>query len=241
MAYRSAASGVMTFGLAKMPVKLFVSSSKESISFKKITPDGNTVKQRTFDSKIGNEIDMSCCDFGYEVEKDKFVIFTKEEYDALDSNGTNLAIEQFVPEETVDSVYVNESYYIKPDLGGEAVFQALAANLKKNSLCAIGRWHGKKDTLIQIRPYKNGLMLHTLYYSNEVRDYDNTTPRKAASEEDVAMVNRLVDDMKRVRFDPKKYENLYTKKVLEAVDNKRAESYVDDKPDLVKSFEEWLR
>jgi non-homologous end joining protein Ku len=127
MAQRSAAKGILTFGTARMPIKLFVSSSKETIKFKRLTADGNITKDKATDAKNEKEVDVSCCLFGYAVGQDEYVAFTKEERDALAGNDEQMVIENFVPEETVDSVHVEESYYVKPDLGGEAVFQALAA------------------------------------------------------------------------------------------------------------------
>lgn len=225
MAARAAAKGAITFGLVRVPVKMFTAADDEGVSFRNITPEGNPIKQKYVDPVSGNEYTYSQCDKGYEIEKGQYVLFSKEELQALDADPAgkgNVAVDCFVPEESVDSVHVEKTYYLKPDTGGDAAFKLLAEALDRNNLCVIGMWTSRgKEKLVQVRPYKGGMVLHCLYYSHEVRDYDDNCANIAIGNIEAQMADQLISSLTKPAFNPKDYRDLYTERVMEAVDKKR--------------------
>lgn len=225
MAARAAATGAITFGLVRVPVKMYTAADDEGVSFRNITPEGNPIRQKYVDPVSGNEYTYAQCDKGYEVEKGQYVLFSKEELQALDADPAgkgNVAVDCFVPEETVDSVHVEKTYYLKPDKGGDAAFKLLSEALDRNDLCVIGSWTSRgKEKLVQVRPYKGGMILHCLYYSNEVRDYDDNCANIAISDIEANMADQLISGLTKPAFDPKNYRDLYTQRVMEAVEKKR--------------------
>lgn len=225
MAARAAASGAITFGLVRVPVKFYTSASDESVSFKTITPNGNTVNQRIFDSVTGEQVDSKDCFKGYEYEKGKFVTFTHEELQSLDADPSgkgNIAVDCFVPEETIDPIYVEKTYYLKPDKGGDAAFQLISNAMSKKHLSIVGMWTSRgKEKLVQVRPYKGGLMLHVLFYSNEVRDYEDNCAKMNISPAEEQLADQLIANMTQSQFDSKKYHDQYSDRVLQAAEQKR--------------------
>ena len=226
MAARASASGAITFGLVRVPVKMYTAASTESISFKTISPEGNPIRQKLVDSVSGTEYTQAQCSKGYEVEKNQYVVFSKEEVQKLEADAAgkgNVAVSCFVPEETVDFVHVEKSYYLKPDKGGDAAFKLIAGALARNNLCVIGSWTNRgKEHLVQVRPYKGGMILHTLYYSNEVRDYDDNCANIQISGVEEVMADQLIKSLTKPAFDPKLYRDHYTDRVMEAVETKRS-------------------
>jgi DNA end-binding protein Ku len=77
-----------------------------------------------------------------------------------------------VPLESVDPVYFENSYYLAPDKGGEKPYRLLADALEKMKRVAVAQLVSSgKEQLVLIRAYQNGLIMHTAYYADEVRDF----------------------------------------------------------------------
>lgn len=224
MSARAAASGSISFGMVSVPVKFYTSASNEAVSFRMITPNGNPIKQKYIDPIDGKEYAFADCKKGYEVEPGKFVIFSQEEIKALESGGAKgcCSIEQFVPIDSVDLVQVESSYYLKPDKGGDKAFKLLASAMEAKSAAAVGQWTNRgKDHLVVIRPYKGGMILHTLYYKNEVRDYEDNCAVLPISDAERQMTGQLIDMLSVAAFDPSQYHDGFTSRVMAAVEAKR--------------------
>jgi len=175
MAARAISSGTISFGLVSIPVKLYTAASSEQVSFnmlhKKCT---GRVKQQYFcptDNEIVERTDMVK---GYEYARNQYVVFTEEELKALEAErSSNLEITEFVALESVDLVHVEKSYYLGPDKGGDKAYRLLSESMTKTGRAAVGRWSARgKEQLVLIRAYgQDGLILHQLYYANEVRSF----------------------------------------------------------------------
>lgn len=224
MSARAAASGSISFGMVSVPVKFYTAASNETVSFRMITPNGNPLKQKYIDPVDGQEYAFKDCKKGYEVEPDKFVIFSPDEIKALESGGAKgcCSIEQFVPIDSVDLVQVESSYYLKPDKGGDKAFKLLAGAMESKSSAAVGQWTNRgKDHLVVIRPYKGGMILHTLYYKNEVRDYEDNCAVLPISDAERQLACQLVDMLSVPSFDPSQFHDQFSARVIEAVEKKR--------------------
>lgn len=224
MSARSVGSCVISFLMLNIPVKLYTSASSEGVKFRMITPDGNPIKQKYYDPVTEKEYSFAECNKGYEFSKNQFVIFSKEEMKALDAeNNSVLDVKEFVPLDTIDMVSVENSYYLEPDKGGDKGFKLIANTMAKTNLVAIGQWVSRgKENLIMVRPYKGGLILHTLYYSNEVRAYEDKCATMKFTEAETNMATELVTKFASKTFDDKKYRDEYTDRVLAAVEEKKS-------------------
>lgn len=225
MAARATATGSISFGLVSVPVKYYKAASAESVRFRMITPKGNPIKQKYVDPIDGEEYAQADCKKGYEYEKGKFIFFSPEELKALESGGTKgcVEIEHFVPIDSIDPVQIEASYYIKPDKGGDKAFKLLSLALEGKQKVAIGQWtRGGRDHLVVIRPYKGGMILHTLFYKNEVRDYDDNAAILPISDVEKDLAGKLIDQLTVAAFNPDHYYDKYTQRVMEAVEKKKA-------------------
>src|SRR5689334_4516948 len=110
---------------------------------------------------------------GYEYARGQFVLFTEEELKALNPEPTNaIDIAEFVPEEKVDPVYFEKSYYLGPDKGGDRPYRLLAEAMRETGRAALARYRARgKDYLVLLRPFEKGLVLQQLRYADEVRDF----------------------------------------------------------------------
>jgi DNA end-binding protein Ku len=107
----------------------------------------------------------------FELEKDRYVVFEQREIAALrPRTSSELAIDEFVRLAEIDPVFFETSYYVEPDAGGEKPYTLLFAALSDSGYAALGTFamHGREHAAV-IRPGRRGLILHTLFYANEVR------------------------------------------------------------------------
>jgi DNA end-binding protein Ku len=117
-----------------------------------------------------------------------------------------------VPLESVDPVYFESTYYLGPDTGGEKPYRLLSDALEAKKRVAVAQLVSRgKEKLVLIRAYQKGLVMHTAYYANEVRDFGQI-PKGESVELDkqelqlaLALIERLSSD----RFRPDKYKDEY--------------------------------
>ena len=76
-------------------------------------------------------------------------------------------------------MYFEDSYYLGAGEGGEKPYRLLADALSKSKRAAIAQLVSRgKEQLVLIRPYENGLIMHSLYYANEVRNFADIAKRR---------------------------------------------------------------
>ncbi len=163
---------------------------------------------------------------GYEYAKDQYVVFNEEELDSLEAPKSNsLEILEFVPLQTVDLLYVAKTYYLGPDKGGDKAYKLLADSMTRTQKIAVGRFSTRgKEQLVLLRPYRDGLVLHYVYYANEVRAFEevDTGAKVTFSPVEAELADKLIDQLTTDRFHPERYRDTYTDRVREAIDQKVA-------------------
>lgn len=237
---RAFASATISFGLVTVPVKVFAATSTNALSFNLITKAGNRVKQKLVDTVTNEETPQTECLKGYEYAKDQFVTFTADELKALESTGTDktMAIQEFVDVVSVDSLYVEKSYFLGPDKGGDRGYTLLSVMMAKLGKVAIAQWTNRnRDHLVVIRPYENGLMLQQCFYEDEVRDFAGIeiAAGSALTKPEETIAEQLIKVLSTGSFDPAKYEDRYALRVKEAVERKVAGQEIAVVPEQPKT------
>jgi DNA end-binding protein Ku len=227
MAARATASGTISFGLVSIPVKLYAATQSKAVRFNMIDPKTHSrVKQQYVSAATGEKLDRSELVKGYEYARDQYVVFTDEELKALEARSDRtIEIEEFVPFDRVDPLYFEKSNLLGPDKGGQKAYKLLVEAMKHAGMVAVGRFATRgRQQLVLIRPMGDGLVLHGLYYADEVRSFDDVEfgePVKL-KEGELELAEQLIEQLARPDFDPSRYEDGYRQAVLEAVDRKVA-------------------
>ena len=128
MPARSIGTATISFGLVSIPTKLYTTNeSGNDIHFNMLhEADGARLKQQYICTKCNEVVDREHTVKGYEHAKGQYVIFSAEELKALDAVATQtIALEEFVPAASVDPLYVEKSYYLGPDKGGERAYKLI--------------------------------------------------------------------------------------------------------------------
>jgi len=114
-------------------------------------------------------------------------------------------------------------YYLGPDEGGEKPYRLLAEALARSERAAVAELVSRgKEPIVIIRPYRGGLVLHEMFYKNEVKDVGQI-PRaesERVTQDEVDLATRLIDRMSNDQFVPEEYHDEYRLRVLAMIDAK---------------------
>jgi DNA end-binding protein Ku len=227
MAARATGSATISFGLVSIPIKIYSSASTQGISFHMLHRTcGTRVRMQLYCPHDKEVVARRDTVKGYEHAKDQFVRFEDEELKKLEAERTDqLDILEFVPESTIDPVYIADTDLVGPGKGGERAYKLLGESMSRTRKVAVGRfWSHGKTSMVLLRPYRGGLMLQHLHYAEEVRSMDEIErPSKVAFkpvEEELA--DKLVEQLSVPEFAPSRFKDEYKERVLAAVEQKVA-------------------
>ena len=227
MAPRAISSGTISFGLVSVPVKLFSATQSKSLSFNMLhEPDKARIKQRLVCSACDEVVERSELVKGYEYAKGQYVVLTSDEIKALDAQSDQtIEIEEFVPIADVDPTFFDKSYLLGPDKGGAKAYRLLASAMREAGKGAIARFSSRgKQQLVLVREALDGLMMHTLFYADEVRDFSEVPHGEDAvtKEGEVDLAVQLIGQLASDSFEPEKYEDEYRVRALDLIEKKVA-------------------
>lgn len=240
MPARAISSGTLSFGLVSIPFKIYTAASAEGVKFHQLHGKcGNRIKYQVYCPTDDEVVERSDLVKGYEYAKGQYVRFDAQELKALEEEQThNLEIIEFVPLDTIDFVHVEKSYYLGPDKGGHKAYRLLSGAMQETGRVALGRYIARgKSHLVVIRPYQDGLMMHQVFYSNEVRqfgdiDLGDEVPFKPA---EIDMARQLIEQLSAERFEPDKFRDEFRARVLEAVEQKVAGQEITTTPEAPRA------
>jgi len=227
MAARSTGTGTISFGLVSIPVKMYTATSSHGVGFHMLHKKcGTRVKQQLYCPYDREVIERSETMRGFEYAREQYVEVTDQDLDAVRAERTDrIDIVEFVPAETVDLLYVDRTHYLGPDKGGARAYKLLSDAMERTGKIAVGRFGVRgKDQLVLLRPYKSGLIMHQVYYADEVRPFEEIAPPAKVEfkpqEEDLA--DRLIGELSVDTFEPDKFHDEYQERLTGVIEKKVA-------------------
>jgi len=225
MSAHAIGSATISFGLVSVPIKLFSAGEPTTaVSFNWLhKTDGSRLKQQYFCPKDGEVVDKDGMIKGYEFSKGQYVKFTAEELKALDERGTGaIDVKEFLPAEQVDRIFLEKTYFLGPDKGGERAYRLLAEALKKTGRVAIGQYAARgKGYLIMIRPIGGRLAMEQLRYADELRSIDEVPVGEVEIKPaELSLAVQFIEQAATEQFRPEAYEDKVRQRILEAIQKK---------------------
>jgi DNA end-binding protein Ku len=204
--------GHLTFGLVSLPVKLFSAARSETIHFNQLhKTDHSRVKQVLYCALEDKPVSRADLVKGFEYEKDKYVVVEEEEIKAAaPQTASTMEILEFVKASEVDTIYYESSYYMAPDKAGEKPYALLFEALRRTGYVALARvaMHSREHVVI-LRPGEKGILMHTMYYPDEIRQVDEfRTDKSLVQEKELKLALTLVESLA-ADFEPEKYKDGY--------------------------------
>lgn len=205
-------SGYLTFGLISMPVRLYSGVRGTSISFHMLHRDDMTrIKQQLFCPHDERVVERSEIVKGYEYRKGEYVVLEPEEIKKIEPKTAKaMEILEFVKADEVDPIYFESSYYMVAEEAGKRPYALLARALEDTNYVAIAKltMHNREYTVF-LRPYENGMMLHTMYYSDEVKELENFGADNAELKDaEVKIAHQLINALA-AEWEPEKYHDTF--------------------------------
>ncbi len=205
-----------------MPVRLFSGARSNSISFHMLHRDDLTrIKQQLYCPNDNRVVARDEIVKGYEYRKDEYVVIEPEEIKKIEpKTAKTMEILEFVKASDVDPIYFESSYYMMPEEAGRRPYALLSKALEESDYVAIAKvtMHNREYTVF-LRPTEGGLMLHTMYYQDEVRELEGFgAPDVELKEGELKIAHQLIEALAG-DWEPEKYhdefqENL--KKLIQA-------------------------
>ena len=205
--------GFLSFGLISIPIRLSPAARTERISFNQLHKVCHTrLKQPLFCPTCNRMVERNEVEKGYEYEKDQYLLFTEEELEKVEpESARTMEILEFVKLSEIDPLYFDASYYVAPEDAGARAYHLLLEAMRKSGYAGIAKvTMYSREYIVIIRPAKNGLTLHTMFYSNEIRsaaefgNIDNTELK----EQERTMAVQLIENLS-APFQPEKYHDTY--------------------------------
>jgi DNA end-binding protein Ku len=239
MALRPLRNATISFGLVNIPVRFYTATKSEDVHFNLLHEScGSRVNRKWWCPHHEKIISSDELIRGYAISKNKYVTFTDEEIDALESdNNRALDITEFLDLSLIDPVFFEKAYFLGPAPGGGKTYKLLANALKKQHKVALARWvSGNRENLVLLRPYENGLILHTMYYADEVRDFGAMEAEDGpVKEKEVKLAEMLIDELTEKKFDPLRYKDEYRSRLMDKIRAKsKGKAIVSDEPEEEK-------
>jgi DNA end-binding protein Ku len=203
---------------------LYSAARSESISFNQLhKADGSRIRQVIYCAAEDKPIPRSEIVKGFEYEKDRYVVIEDEEVKKVaPSTAKVMEILEFVKSDEVDPIYLETSYYLAPDEAGEKPYALLFDALNKTGYFGVAKiaMHNREHIVI-LRPGKNGVLLHTMYFTHEIRQVDEfRTDLSLVKEKELALATSLIEALV-AEFEPDKYKDSYRDNLLQMIEAKK--------------------
>src|SRR5712672_1302025 len=216
-------TGFLTFGLISMPVRLFSGARSEHVSFHMLHRDDNVrVTQQLVCPAENKVVERSEIVKGYEYSKGEYVIVEPEEIKKIEPKTAKaMEILEFVKESEVDPIYFESSYYLMPEEAGRRPYALLARALEETKYLAIAKltMHNREYTVL-LRAAEGGIMLHTMYYEEEVKRLESFGKVDVELKEaEVKVAHQLVEALA-AKFEPEKYHDTFEENVKKLIQAK---------------------
>jgi DNA end-binding protein Ku len=221
-------TGVISFGLVAVPVRMYSATHEHEVSFHQFEKGtSDRIRYQRVNERTGKEVDYADIVRGADVGGGEYVILDPDELDAVaPGRSRSLEIHAFVDIEEIDPIFYQKAYYLGP--GGEETARTYA--LLRDAMADAGRaaigtlvMRGK-EYLTAIRGDGDVLVLQTMYFADEVRraaDVADIPGKVKLKPTELSMAAQLIDSMT-TAWKPEEYRDTYTDRVNELIEAKKA-------------------
>lgn len=233
---RSIWKGAITFGLVNVPVAMVTATRSHDIRMNLVhAADGVRLKQQRICPADGSIVEWDDVDRGVERADGTFVRITDEELSSLAAEKSrSMEIEDVVPLDQIDPMYVEKSWYLIPAEGGARGYALLSSALAGTGRAAIARLTMRgRQQLVAIRSTGEALVVESLRYADEVVAVETVMDPDAvadAKDKEVKMARAFLESLE-VEFDPSRYVDEYQQQLQELIDLKVKEGDIAVQPE----------
>lgn len=232
---RSIWKGSVSFGLVSIPVRLYGATEDKDVSFRQVhAADGGRIRYQRVCEQCGEVVQYADIAKGYEASDGRMAILTDDDFANLPlSTLKSVDVVQFVGEHEVDPTFFQRSYLMEPEGAGQKPYVLLReALVAEDKVAVVKVTLRNRESLALIRPKDELLVLHTMYWPDEIRDPEFAAPPEEVKVNDAEMeMAKLLIAQLDGTFDPAAYTDSYREALQEVVEAKLAGVAVPEQED----------
>jgi DNA end-binding protein Ku len=223
---RATWSGVISFGLVTVPVKMFGATEEKRVAFHQVhAADGGRVRQKRVCEVDGEEVPYADIAKGIELPDGDVVVLTAADFEALPQAMTKtIAVEAFVPEEQIDPIMYSKSYYLAPDKTGVRPYVLLRDAMAASGRIAVVRFAMReRESLAALRVRDEVLVLEAMLWADEIRkpDFDFLETKVEPKAAELQVAELLIETLS-ADFHPEDFHDNYREALEEVIEAKVA-------------------
>ena len=219
--------GAISFGLVTIPVGLYSATEDKRPKFRQLRDsDGSRIRQKRVAEKDGVEVPYENIVKGYEIDKDRYVVFTAEELSdiAKGISGGIVDVVQFVKQSEIDAIHYKKSYYLAPEETGAKAYRILHDALARKDMVGIARVAiREREQMATLRAEEDAIVLETMYWPDEIPEprFEHLDKPIEIRDEEIAMAEMIIDNLTSP-FDPSAWHDT-SREAVEAAAQKKIE------------------
>jgi DNA end-binding protein Ku len=216
--------GAISFGLVTIPVSVYPATEEKTLRFNQLhDDDGGRVRMKRVCSIDGEEVGYEHIVKGYEYEKDRYVILTDDDFEAIPVESSRaIDIQQFVELEEIDPMQYKKSYYLVPEETGAKAYALLREALNRSGKVGIAKVSFRdKEHLAALRFRDEAFVLETMYWPDEIReaDFGGVDVSAKIRPNELEMAQTLIENLT-ADWDPMEFKDDYREALLRIVEAK---------------------
>ena len=216
--------GAISFGLVTIPVSVYPATEEKTLRFNQLhDEDGGRIRMKRVCSIDGEEVGYEHIVKGYEYEKDRYVILTDDDFEAIPVESSRaIDIQQFVDLEEIDPMLYKKSYYLVPEETGAKAYALLREALNRSGKVGVAKVSFRdKEHLAALRFRDDAFILETMYWPDEIReaDFGGVDVSMKVRPNELDMAQTLIDNLS-ADWDPGEFKDEYREAMLRIVEAK---------------------
>jgi len=216
--------GAISFGLVTIPVSVYPATEEKTLRFNQLhDDDGGRIRMKRTCSVDGEEVGYEHIVKGYEYEKDRYVILTDEDFEAIPVESSRaIDIQQFVDLEEIDPMQYKKSYYLVPEETGAKAYALLREALNRSGKVGVAKVSFRdKEHLAALRFRDDAFVLETMYWPDEIReaDFGGVDVSAKVRPNELEMAQTLIENLT-ADWNPTDFKDEYREALLRIVEAK---------------------
>lgn len=215
--------GSVSFGLVNIPVKLYSATQQSSLNLDMVDRrDMGKVRFKRINENTGQELTMENIGKAYDYNG-QYILLEDEDFEAASPEKSKvIAINNFVEETEIDTIYFENSYYLEPEKSGEKAYALLREAMAKSGKVGLAQFVLRTaETLSVLKPLKDVLVLSKIRFAEEIRGPEELKlpSQSIVKPEELKMALSLVNQYTKT-FDINKYKDEYAAALLKVIGEK---------------------
>jgi len=216
--------GSVAFGLVNIPIELYSATREHRPKFRMLhAKDESPVHYERVCQTEGKPVAWEDLVKGYEFEKGRFVVLTKDDFKtaALEKTKT-IDILDFVDPKEIDERYFETPYYLQPGKGADRAYALLRDAIKESGKIGIAKIILRDaQHLAAVETIGDAMVLTMMRFADELADLEDFRFPKSDGirANELKMAMQLIDSLAS-KWEPEKYTDEYKENLMRVIQGK---------------------